>query len=437
MNKILRNVCVTALAMIGIIANAQTVVTFVPNETKGESSANDSPDKMTKDGITIESTDAAFNANGNKHYRFYQNSTTTITSTAGNITKIEFTCDIDKKGKYGSNGFDGTEGYTFTEDKKEGTWVGNATSVQFAAKYQVRASKIVITAAEGAKIYYTTDNSVPTTTSNLYSAPFELTATTTVKAIAVKDGKESSVAEKTFTKEELAVANSIAEFKALEKDQYGILKLNAAKVLYTWTSNNGNTSVYVRDHSGAILLYKHSLGLKTNEDLNGEIAGQYKEYNAIPELIEIDGVTNINKLNHVDGTAAEPKVITPATASENLCDLVKLEKVKITTEDSKKYYVVEGENKVQLYNGFHLSDFDNMEKFANSDDYDVVGIVASVYKGTPSINIISIKKNVPDAIENIEVAKNENAPIYNLAGQRVDKNYKGVVIQNGKKFINK
>lgn len=75
------------------------MVTFVPNETKGESSANASPDKMTKDGITIESTDAAFNANGNKHYRFYQNSTTTITSTAGNITKIEFTCDIDKKGK--------------------------------------------------------------------------------------------------------------------------------------------------------------------------------------------------------------------------------------------------------------------------------------------------------------------------------------------------
>ena len=32
---------------------------------------------------------------------------------------------------------------------------------------------------------------------------------------------------------------------------------------------------------------------------------------------------------------------------------------------------------------------------------------------------------------------NANAPIYNLAGQRVDKDYKGVVIQNGKKFIKK
>ena len=98
MNKILRNVCVTALAMIGIIANAQTVVTFVPNETKGESRANASPDKMTKDGITIESTDATFNANGNKHYRFYQNSTTTITSTAGNITKQSSPAILIKRG---------------------------------------------------------------------------------------------------------------------------------------------------------------------------------------------------------------------------------------------------------------------------------------------------------------------------------------------------
>lgn len=32
---------------------------------------------------------------------------------------------------------------------------------------------------------------------------------------------------------------------------------------------------------------------------------------------------------------------------------------------------------------------------------------------------------------------NENAPIYNLAGQRVSKDTKGILIQNGKKFINK
>lgn len=45
----------------------------------------------------------------------------------------------------------------------------------------------------------------------------------------------------------------------------------------------------------------------------------------------------------------------------------------------------------------------------------------------------------PSSINNaiIEKAENANAPLYNLAGQQVSKSYKGVVIQNGRKFINK
>ena len=35
------------------------------------------------------------------------------------------------------------------------------------------------------------------------------------------------------------------------------------------------------------------------------------------------------------------------------------------------------------------------------------------------------------------VANDTNAPIFNLAGQKVSKSYKGVMIQNGKKFVNK
>ena len=44
-------------------------------------------------------------------------------------------------------------------------------------------------------------------------------------------------------------------------------------------------------------------------------------------------------------------------------------------------------------------------------------------------------KNEPAGIKEVNNGTvNENAPIYNLAGQRVGKDYKGVVIQNGKKF---
>ena len=43
----------------------------------------------------------------------------------------------------------------------------------------------------------------------------------------------------------------------------------------------------------------------------------------------------------------------------------------------------------------------------------------------------------PAGINDIKNDVDKNAPIYNLAGQRVDKNYKGVVIQNGKKVVKK
>lgn len=46
---------------------------------------------------------------------------------------------------------------------------------------------------------------------------------------------------------------------------------------------------------------------------------------------------------------------------------------------------------------------------------------------------------VPTAIESISMDKgfNQNAPAYNLSGQRVGKGYKGIVIQKGRKYVRK
>lgn len=59
---------------------------------------------------------------------------------------------------------------------------------------------VTMSAESGAEIRYTTDGTTPTASSTLYSAPITLTDTTTVKAIALKNGLNSSVATKVFTK---------------------------------------------------------------------------------------------------------------------------------------------------------------------------------------------------------------------------------------------
>lgn len=130
----------------GISANAQTTVTFTAGTDKGTSTSQ-TADNVTKGGITISSTSAALAAT---QYRFYASSTTTISSTVGNITKVVFTCTPDKKNKYASSYFsvpktNGVGTYTASSDGKTGTWTGDASSFTLSASAQVRATKIEVT----------------------------------------------------------------------------------------------------------------------------------------------------------------------------------------------------------------------------------------------------------------------------------------------------
>ena len=52
-------------------------------------------------------------------------------------------------------------------------------------------------------------------------------------------------------------------------------------------------------------------------------------------------------------------------------------------------------------------------------------------------NILISKKSNSTGIPNITVTTADNAPAYNLAGQKVNGSYKGILIKNGKKMVKK
>ena len=70
------------------------------------------------------------------------------------------------------------------------------------------------------------------------------------------------------------------------------------------------------------------------------------------------------------------------------------------------------------------------------DDVEVTKIVVTkVYLTSKTVEELATGTGISSAV--VASKLNANAPIYNLAGQKVSKSYKGVVIQNGKKFVQK
>lgn len=473
MNKILRFTFVAAMAFTSLCGFSKTVtIDFNANGLKmfdgitavssSSTTAGDfTEDKTaTVDGVTLtvsKSTSTTANrmwgTNAGPQLRIYGG--TLKISSSQKITKIVF----DKGGKW--------KGVTASpETLTDATWTNSgANEVTFtvtaASGNQIQINKIeitladesgdhlaaptisgntnftesatvTITAADGATIYYTTNGQDPDQREGTkYTAPFTISETTTVKAIAYKGDLESSIATQEFTKKEIKAASDIAAFNSLADKDEAVLTLNNAKVLYSWTSNNNNNSTYIRDASGALCLYNAGLDLKAGQILNGTVNITRSSYNGTIQGAKNDK-TSKTTFTATDGEAPIANTIKPADAASHVSDLVQFTNVNIV-KDNTRFYIVDGDNKVQVYNGFHINGY----TVAAAENVDVKGILV---KYNTTYEVYPIEVPVTTGITEIKADKavlDVNAPLYNLAGQRVDKSFKGIVIQKGHKFLNK
>lgn len=127
-------------------------VTFIAGQQMGTQNANGKKDEMSLDGVTVSSTNAALAASSTLGeyteytYRFYMQSQTTISTKVGKITEIHFV-GSGNKNNYSLKNLSSTDkNYTSTQDDY-GVWTGSAKEVVFKASPQVRAARIIVTIA--------------------------------------------------------------------------------------------------------------------------------------------------------------------------------------------------------------------------------------------------------------------------------------------------
>ena len=374
------------MAMLAIGAWAETATFLYTGNGQAE---------KTVDGITItiskgnSSTDPATNTYSGEHFRIYKDNIITIDAGTNIIESVVFTCTSSS---YASNwsGDEATAG-TISVSGSEVTLssVNATTTIITHSGAATRITQAVVTyisgetpavaipvingetpfaestqvtitcATTGASIYYTIDGATPTANSTSYSAPFTLTESATVKAIAYDaNNNASSVATMAFEKEGV-VDNSVANAAAMNA--------LADNTEFTFTGNlvviaQTGKYLYAQDATGGAYIYGEGVPTYAMGDVIP--AGWGGEKTTFKGAPEVQNMTNMAAATETADIVA--KEITPA---------------QVTLDNVFQYAVIKGASvsgttisangeTVALFNRFNV----NIPSDGNT--YDIYGITS-------------------------------------------------------------
>ena len=208
----------------------------------------------------------------------------------------------------------------------------------------VGTQSVTLTQADSKAIYYTTNGDDPTTDGTLYSDPFTLTGTATVKAAAYDGDADawSDVVSKTFTKlDELATMDEIfAKATAV-----GTTATDVSITFDNWVVTGvKNSNAYVTDGTKGFIIYTSSHGFNVGDILSGTATCKVQLYNGSAELTELPATkVTVNTGGSVSPVVLDADGISALTGA-NTGSVIKISGA--CTYESSKYYIAG----VQLYN---------------------------------------------------------------------------------------
>ena len=317
---------ILAAMLISMVGFAQTAATLTFDNKAKCTSSSTSQQVWEENGITLTNDKAASSTNVSVYapVRLYASSAITVKCSLGNIAQIEFVCDTykntypaDLKKSIGAEATVSGTKVTVTPTATSDTYEVKKLAAQVRLKsvtvtyvaagtdfvstpsiggddYFVEKTTVSMKAAEGAKIYYTLDGTEPTNASTEYTAPFELTETTTVKAIAYEGEKASDVVTVKFVKMQvLTCAEAAAACTTTESaDKYIVRGYVTTLVDGGYSTTYKNTTVWMADAAdGGNVIQAFRLTPVATADQQVKVGdyieaiGSLKKYNTTPEIM--------------------------------------------------------------------------------------------------------------------------------------------------------
>ena len=196
-----------------------------------------------------------------------------------------------------------------------------------------------------------------------------------------------------------------------------------------------------------------TLGIPGKANITAEFEGN-DEYEAAKVTYEltVKAASTVDLKNTPETAYTVAKALELINAGEGLDakvyvkgQITNIQEVDITDKFGNATYTISDDataaNALLIYRGYY---YDN-KKFTSKDQIkvgDVVVVYGKLVKfyekfEMNSGNHIYSINGVVSGVDNITVDKNVDAPAYNVAGQRVNDAYKGIVVKNGKKYLNK
>ena len=295
--------------------------------------------------------------------------------------------------------------------------VATPTFSPVAGTYYEAQNVTISCTTEGASIYYTLDGTDPAIEATgingtLYTNAIAISETTTVKAIAVKDGyTNSAIASATYTIQAGPTLVTIAEARAMAVNEYALVQ----GVITFIDARN----VYVQDETAGIDLYLNSAVSTLNLGDKVQAYGKVANYKG---LIELSGINPsdasqfsvISTGNTLPLAVKTIEEINTDAAGSNMLQSTRVQIVEATVgtiNTSGNTPITQGENSLNIYK------MPAVDGLAQGDVITVIGVIGCF--NTPQLRVASANDVTVQAptYYNINIAQVSNGTVETNATQ--------------------